>query len=82
MVDCMISNFHDLPNLVACQYMDRQMIRNLDALIGKWLGESDRLQHQEALRIAKKEYDEYEDWLCQQERIDPASWAFDEDVAW
>ncbi len=77
----MISDFNDLPNLVACQYMDRQMIKKLDVLIGQWLGESDRLQYQQAIRIASSEYKAYEEWVCQQERIDPADYLFDEDVA-
>lgn len=80
----MITDFYDTPNLAAIQYMDGDFAKRLDKMIGTWFMRDPDLAKKldRALHVARCELDQYEEWLCAQERIDPASWIFDEDVPW
>ncbi len=76
-----ISEFYATPNLVACQYIDIEIRKRLDEMIGVWFNRSNLAEAQErALRVARCEFNAYEEWLCQQAQVDPASYLFDEDV--
>lgn len=78
----MIIDFYDTPNLVAAQYIDREIAKRLDRLVGVWFRRNSELAkaHDRALHIARCELEQYEEWLVQQDRVDPASYLFDEDV--
>ena len=80
----MITDFYDLPNLVSCQYLDRDLAVKIDEFLGRLIANDQKLlkAHQASKEIASDELAAYEDWLCAQERIDPASWLLDDDVPW
>ena len=80
----MIVDFCETPNLVSCQYIDLEIRKRLDKIIGIWFRRNPVLakEHDRALHLAQCEFDQYEEWLSQQDRIDPATYLFDEDVPW
>lgn len=80
----MIIDFYDTPNLVSCQYVDFEIKKRIDRMIGILFRRNSELAkaQEKALHIARCEMDAYEEWLCQQEQVDPASYLFDEDVPW
>ena len=63
----MISDFQRIPNIVACQYLDEQLVNRIDKMIGKWLDRPTLAEaHRQALQAANAEFNAYETWICQQ----------------
>lgn len=57
----MIIDFYETPNLVSCQYIDLEIRKRLDQMIGSWFQRNSKLAkvHDRALRLAHRELAEY-----------------------